>query len=156
MRRRRRRGGARRLRWCFGGEGGARKFGNEGTGRERADAGVLRCALASLCRMGQDTGDARPLLATALRAGSAPIGHQASRFSSRETEMGRLTAGFQVEQTLNPWTSSQNFLNQICRPMYQLQYLFKALVLIRNRNRVKSCSRSACQAVRDPGLRKIR
>ena len=55
--------------------------------------------------------------------------------------------GFHVDQTLNPWTSSQNFLNRNCRPMYQLQYLFKALVLIRNRNREKSCSRLACQAV---------
>ena len=32
--------------------------------------------------------------------------------------------------------------------MYQLQYLFDVLVLIRYRNREKSCSRLACQAVR--------
>ena len=66
-----------------------------------------------------------------------------------------LTTHVHVEQTLNPWTSRQNFLNQNCRPMYQLQYLFKALVLIRNRNREKSCSRLACQAVRVPDLAKF-
>ena len=57
------------------GEGGARKFGNEGAGRERVDAGLLRRALARLCRAGQDAGDARPRLATTRRAGSASIGH---------------------------------------------------------------------------------
>ena len=80
--------------------------------------GRLRCALAWLCRAGQGAGDARPWLATTRRTGSEPVGHRAGRFSSTEIEMGRLTAGFQVEQTLNPWTSSQNFLNQICKPMY--------------------------------------
>jgi len=80
--------------------------------------GRLRRALAWLCHAGQGAGDARPWLATTRRTGSEPVGHRAGRFSSTEIEMGRLTAGFQVEQTLNPWTSSQNFLNQTCRPMY--------------------------------------
>ena len=71
-------GGEEVLGGCGGasaGEGGARKFGNEGTGRERADAGVLRRALAHLCRAGQDAGDAWPWLATTWHAGSTSVGH---------------------------------------------------------------------------------
>ena len=51
------------------------KIGNEGAGREWADDGVLRHALAHLCRAGQDAGDARPLLATTRCPGSASVGH---------------------------------------------------------------------------------
>ena len=51
------------------------EIGNECAGRERADAGVLRRALAHLCRAGQDADDARPRLATTQRASSASVGH---------------------------------------------------------------------------------
>ena len=51
------------------------KIGNEGAGRERADAGVLRRALARLCRTGQDVGDARPLLAPRGDQALASVGH---------------------------------------------------------------------------------
>ena len=51
------------------------EIGNEGAGRERADAGVLRRALARLCRAGQDTGDARAWLATTRPTSSTSVGH---------------------------------------------------------------------------------
>ena len=127
-----------RWRWSYCGDGEAAKASYRRQGRWRTlcartaaaageketEAKQMGCtaecgrALAWLCRAGQGAGDARPWLATTRRIGSEPVGHRAGRFSSIEIEMGRLTAGFQVEQTLNPWTSSQNFLNQICRPMY--------------------------------------
>ena len=62
---------------------------------------------------------------------------------------------FDVHLTANPWLLGKNCLNKICRTMYHLQLSFKNLVLIRNRNGVKSCSRLACQAVSDPRLSKI-
>ena len=56
----------------------------------------------------------------------------------QSTTKPSLTAGFYVDQTLNPWSISSHRLNQNCSSMYQLQLLFKDLVLIRNRNGVKS------------------
>ena len=139
------RGGLPRWRWSYCGDGEAAKASYRRQGRWRTlcartaaaageketkakqmgcaaesgrALGRLRRALAWLCCAGQGAGDARLWLATTRRIGSEPVGHRAGRFSLTEIEMGRLTAGFQVEQTLNPWTSSQNFLNRICRPMY--------------------------------------
>ena len=121
----------------------------------RAGAGVLKARFGlPWPRWAERRRRAATLRATR-RPRPEPVGHWWLWFSSFSEPKPCLTTGFHVEQTLNPWTSSQNFLNRICRPMYQLQYLFKALVLIRNRNREKSCTRLACQAVRVHDLAKI-
>jgi len=114
------------------GEGGMEKM------RVRLSAGgrwgVEGTLWPGSARVGQGAGDARPWLATTRRTGSEPVGHQAGRFSSSETEMGRLTAGFQVDISANPWLLRANILNRNGRPMYQLHFLFKDLMPIRNRN----------------------
>ena len=84
--------------------------------------------------------------------GGRPL-NQPIQFVSRDTPS--LTTSFDTPLTANPLLLSRNCMNTNCRTMSQLQLWFKALVLIRNRNREKSCSRLACQAVRVPDLTKF-
>ena len=79
--------------------------------------------------------------------------NQPIQFISRTTPS--LTTSFDTPLTANPLLLSRNCMNTNCRTMSQLQLWFKALVLIRNRNREKMCSRLACQAVRVPDLAKF-
>ena len=84
--------------------------------------------------------------------GGRPL-NQPIQFVSRATPS--LTTSFDTPLTANPLLLSRNCMNTNCRTMSQLQLWFKALVLIRNRNREKMCSRLACQAVRVPDLAKF-
>ena len=56
--------------------------GNGECGSVWAGAGVMQCAGAWLCRVGQDAGDARPLRTSTRRAGSVPVGHRRQSIQS--------------------------------------------------------------------------
>ena len=66
--------------------------------------------------------------------GGRPL-NQPIQFVSRATPS--LTTSFDTPLTANPLLLSRNCMNTNCRTMSQLQLWFKALVLIRNRNREK-------------------
>ena len=61
---------------------------------------------------------------------------------------------FHVDVTANPWLQFVTDQNNFRRPKYQLQILFKELVLIRNKNGVISSQRSADSTVRVQDLEK--
>ena len=62
---------------------------------------------------------------------------------------------FHIDVTANPWLQFVTDLNNFRRHKYQLQILFKELVLIRNRNGVKSSQTSAVSMVRVQDLEKF-
>ena len=92
---------------------------------------------------GQGAGDARPLWpprGARVLPMSATDDGDSFRFSRT---LISLTARIDDDLTAKPWHQFVTDLNNFRRHKYQLQILFKELVLIRNRNGVKSPQISA-------------
>ena len=86
----------------------------------------------------------RAAFIASMRRSCSGAGRPPSAGSVRQsTTKPRLTAGFAIEITPYAKRFSEFFQNKSHSPKYHLQMLFKELVLIRNRNGVKSSQTSA-------------
>ena len=167
--------GSLRRRWSFGdgagvarcelahgyGDGGAAgarlllRQMKKGRGEANGGAGWLRRVLATLrpCSGASWPGWAEQRRRAAVAGDTRRAGSETGRplnvaiqFVSRTMQC--LTTSFRNDLSANRWLLRVNILNKFCRLMYQLQMLFNALVLNRNRNREKSSQSWADSTVR--------
>jgi len=66
-----------------------------------------------------------------------------------------LTALFLGDQTANPQLHRANNLNDNCRPMYQLQFLFRTQALNLNQSQVMSSQSRAISTIKVKNLEKL-
>ena len=132
--------------WFRGESKGGRWRGRELAGVSGNGAGARGVIMAGsgLALPGGSEQRRRAAFIASMQRSCSGAGRPSSAGSVRQsTTKPSLTAGFHVDQTPNPWSISSHCLNQNCSSMYQLQLLFKDLMLIRNRNGIKSSQISA-------------